>query len=263
MKDKLIFEEILQKAKVRLLNLHRDSGTGHVGGNFSCIDALLTLYHLNLGEKDQFVLSKGHSAGALYVTLWSMGLISEDDLKQYCKDGTGFPAHPSGNRIPGVIFGTGSLGHGPSLSAGIALASTLKNQRIKVFCLCSDGEWQEGSCWEALIFSVHNQISNLTIMIDQNNLQGFGATKDIVSYSDLESRIKAFGANVLTVDGHNFIEIDNAIKLENNKVPKVIILRTIKGIGFDYQGKVESHYLPLTEDSYEKALENFKNGKFS
>ena len=126
---KQIIDKIFFKAKLRLLKLHYESKLGHLGGNLSSIDCLLTLYHMILNENDLFVLSKGHSACALYISLWSKGLISEKTLKTYGKDGTVLPAHPSGKKIPGLLFSTGSLGHGPSLSAGLAIASKLKNKR--------------------------------------------------------------------------------------------------------------------------------------
>ena len=149
------FKSSLKAAKLRLLKMHYDSNCGHLGGNFSCIDALMTLYHLAMTPSDRFILSKGHSAGALYITLWSMGKLNDSDLKTFCKDNTRLPGHPCGPGIPGLRFSTGSSGHGPSLAAGIALALRHKNSSNRVYCLCSDGEWQEGSGWEALVWLMH------------------------------------------------------------------------------------------------------------
>src|ERR1700691_3151728 len=174
--------ELLLKAKLRLLQMHYESGVGHIGGNLSCFDILMTLYHSVLEPHDKFVLSKGHSAGALYVTLWSLGLLTDDDLKTFHKDGTRLSGHPPVHGISEIAFATGSLGHGLGLSAGVVLAKKLKGETGRVFCLTSDGEWNEGSNWEALIFSSHHRL-NVTLIVDLNGLQGFGRTRDV---ADLE-----------------------------------------------------------------------------
>jgi len=244
------FPDTLRKAKIRLLELHYEAKCGHLGGNFSCIDALITLYHRVMGPDDRFVLSKGHSAGALYVTLWSLGRLSDADLRTFTQDDTLLPGHPSGSGIPGLMFSTGSLGHGPSLAAGLALAARHKGLDHQVFCLCSDGEWQEGSCWEALAFAVHQRLENLTILIDQNGLQGFGRTSDVISCDDLTPRIAAFGADVQKVNGHDPDGIINAIVAPTNHAPRVLTLDTVKGRGLHFEGQLESHYLPLSEANY-------------
>jgi transketolase len=151
------------------------------------------------------------------------------------------------------MFPTGSLGHGPSLSAGLALAAKKQKTGRKVYCLCSDGEWQEGSCWEALIFSVHHKLDNLTILIDQNRLQGFGTTEQVTSCGDLQPRLSSFGANVLICDGHNHEQILDALKSPTDQ-PKIILLTTVKGRGTLYENKMESHYLPLTLENYEFSM---------
>src|SRR5258708_23080629 len=132
--------ELLLRSKLRLLQMHFESKVGHIGGNLSCFDVLMALYHNVLGPFDKFVLSKGHSAGSLYVTLWSLGLLSDDDLKTFHKDGTRLSGHPPVPSIPEISFATGSLGHGLSLSAGLALAKKLKREEGRIFCLTSDGE---------------------------------------------------------------------------------------------------------------------------
>lgn len=244
------FADTMQAAKLRLLELHHQSGLGHIGGNFSCIDALLVLHHCVMEPDDRFVLSKGHAAGALYVTLWSKGLLSDDDLSTFAADDSSLPAHPSGAGIPGLMFATGSLGHGPSLSAGLALSAKHNSSSRRVFCVCSDGEWQEGSCWEALIFAVHQQLDNLTILIDQNGLQGFGTTSEVISCSDLTPRLSGFGADVSKVDGHHPEQIIEALSAPMQGVPRIVVLDTIKGKGLHFAGKLESHYLPFTDESY-------------
>jgi transketolase len=242
------FTKNLANSKQRLLEMHSESNAGHVGGNLSCFDALFVLFQLIFNKEDRFVLSKGHAAGALYTVLWSLGKISNAELATFCKNDTKFPGHPSGTGIPGLLFPTGSLGHGPSLSAGLAMAAKKQKSGRKVYCLCSDGEWQEGSCWEALIFAVHHNLDNLTILIDQNKLQGFGSTEEVISCENLEQRIASFGANVLSCDGHDHEAILHTLECPTT-LPKIILLNTVKGKGTLYENKIESHYLPLTPEN--------------
>jgi transketolase len=247
------FDNLLKTTKRRLLEMHHYSKSGHLGGNFSCIDALMVLHHLVMKPDDRFILSKGHSAGALYATLWSLGKLKDSDLETFGKDNTLLPSHPSGAGIPDLLFPTGSLGHGPSLAAGLALAAKHQKSDRQIYCLCSDGEWQEGSCWEALVFSVHHQLNNLTVIIDQNGLQGFGKTEEVISCSDVTPRISSFGAHVQRIDGHNYTGISKSLENKSSKRPNVLVLDTIKGKDLHFEGQMESHYLPLSDDQYRLA----------
>ncbi len=153
--------------------------------------------------RDSFVLSKGHSAGALYTALWSLGRLGDDDLALFHRDETLLSGHPPAAGIPDIRFATGSLGHGLSLAAGTALGLKLARRAGSVYCMTSDGEWQEGSTWEALIFAVHHRLRNLTVLVDLNDLQGFGSTHDVASMRELPKRIESFDADVRVVDGHD------------------------------------------------------------
>ncbi len=139
-----VLSETFRSARKRLLKMHYESGVGHIGGNLSCLDVLLVLHHEYIGPSERFILSKGHSVGALYVTLWSRGLLSDAQLEQFHRDDTLLAGHPPAAGLPGISFATGSLGHGLSLAAGTALALKLKRAGGSVYCLASDGEWQEG-----------------------------------------------------------------------------------------------------------------------
>jgi transketolase len=250
-KSDLEVEQILLKCKKRLLQMHYHAGSGHIGGNFSCIDSLVVLHHCIMNNADRFILSKGHSAAALYVALWSLGLLTDEDLASFTRDNTSLASHPSCLAIPGLLFPTGSLGHGPSLAAGIALALKHTDCNNKVYCLCSDGEWQEGSCWEALIFSIHHKLDNLVILIDQNGFQGFGTTQEVISCSDLSPRIASFGAFVQTVDGHSISQLKSSLQNTNqSEMPRVVIMNTKKANGLHFEGLLHSHYLPMTADEF-------------
>lgn len=249
-----LLQETLVKVKSKLLETHYLTNTGHIGGNFSCIDALVVLHHHTMQEGDKFILSKGHSAAALYATLWSLGKISDDELATFSKDGTRLGGHPSDLSLPDVTFSTGSLGHGPSLASGLAYGLKVQKSSNRVFCVCSDGEWQEGSCWEALIFSAHQKLNNLTIIIDLNKLQGFGTTSEVASFEDLQQKIESFGVFVERFNGHDIEALMRGLRTQHSDKPVVLILDTIKGNGLHFEDKLESHYLPINKAQYQDAL---------
>jgi len=230
--------------------MHFESGVGHIGGNLSCLDILLVIYHHVLTESDQFVLSKGHAAGALYVTLWTTGKLSEDDLMQFHRDNTLLSGHPPPQGIPGIQFATGSLGHGTGLSSGLALGMRLAGKSGRVICLTSDGEWNEGSSWESLIFAKHQGLSNLAVIVDENGLQGFGTTAEVANLAPLSERFRAFGLTTLEIDGHDSTAISEALRTSSDG-PLMIVARTIKGCGVSFmENQLAWHYLPMNQDQY-------------
>jgi len=242
-------QRILHKAHIRLFEMHYKAHAGHLGPNLSALDGLITLFHAIMDEDDRFVLSKGHAAGALYVTLWTLHLLSDADLDSFCAEGARLAGHPHGD-LPSVRFPTGSLGHGPSLACGLALAARHTEQNRRVWCFCGDGEWQEGACWEALSFAVHHKLGNMTILIDVNGLQGFGTTSEVNSFENLPCRIESFGAHVVHADGHDPASILEALSLRSAESPNVVLLKTVKGKGLKNEGQVSCHYLPLSEEEY-------------
>lgn len=245
--------DLRRKAKLRLLQMHYESGVGHLGGNLSALDILLCLYHFTLHKDDLFVLSKGHGAGALYVTLWSIGALTDDDLRQFHQDGTRLSGHPPAVGIPEIIFATGSLGHGLGLACGLALGKKLKGEAGRVFCLTSDGEWNEGSCWESLIFLTHHGLDNLITIVDCNGLQGFGTTRDVANLEPLSEKFRTFGMDVLEVDGHAIQDIHAAVNQAHSR-PLAVVAKTIKGCGVSFmENRMEWHYLPLNAQQYEQA----------
>ncbi|MGH9561709.1 MAG: transketolase [Terracidiphilus sp.] len=246
--------ELLMRAKQRLLKMHYESGVGHIGGNLSCLDILMTLYHEILQAEDAFVLSKGHAAGALYVTLWSRGSLSDDDLRSFHKDGTRLSGHPPVRGIPEILFATGSLGHGLSLSCGLALAKKLKQEPGRVYCLMSDGEWNEGSNWEALTFLKHHRLDNLTLIVDLNGMQGMGPTRDVADLEPLADKFRAFGLPTIEVDGHNCDLMAAALR-QREFDPVAIVAKTTKGKGISFmENRFEWHYLPVREEQYRQAM---------
>jgi transketolase len=250
--------ELARRARRRLLQMHFEAGVGHIGGNLSCLDALLVLHHEIMKPADSFILSKGHAAGALYVTLWTLGRLSDDDLATFHRDGTLLAGHPAAGWSRSIPFATGSLGHGLPDAAGMALGYRLQSREGRIFCLTSDGEWQEGSNWEALIFASHHQLTNLTVVIDANHLQGFGTTSAVASMDPLEPKFRGFQVDVSSVDGHDHLAIREALNTRTSR-PQIILLRTIKGHSVSFmENAMEWHYLPLSAEQYRIAMQEIE-----
>jgi transketolase len=248
-------EDLLRQAKCRLLKMHYEAGVGHIGGNLSVLDSLTLIFIEYLIDEAKVVLSKGHGAGALYIALWTVGVLSDDDLNTFHCDGTKLPGHPPSFGYQNIPFATGSLGHGLSLASGLALGKKFSNKSDRVFCITSDGEWQEGSTWEALIFASHNKLNNMTVLIDKNGLQGFGSTGQVASMNKLEDRLSSFDIDVVCVNGHDLHAIRNALNKKQNRLT-IIILETVKGKGISFmENKMEWHYLPLTQADYKQAIQ--------
>jgi len=250
----LTSHELRVQARRRLLRMHFESGVGHIGGNLSCLDILLELFHQRMGADDQFVLSKGHAAGALYITLWATGALPESQLTSFHRDGTLLSGHPPASGVPGISFATGSLGHGLSLAAGLALSRRWLTRESAVYCLTSDGEWNEGSMWESLIFAAHQGLRNLCIIVDQNGLQGFGSTLEVADLSPLADKFRSFGLTVLCVDGHAEQILPEPEAIPPHRGPLIILAQTVKGKGVSFmENRMEWHYLPLRAEQYHQA----------
>jgi transketolase len=250
--DALDLQRLAVHARRRLLRMHFESRIGHLGGNLSALDALLALHHGVMGPADNFILSKGHAAGALYITLWSLGVLAEGDLATFHADGTLLAGHPVPGWSAHIPVATGSLGHGFPVALGMALARHLNGEPGHVYCLTSDGEWQEGAMWEALIFLAHRKLTNITVFVDLNGLQGFGSTREVASMDDLGKRVEGFGIPVMHVDGHDHRAIAAAARAHPGAM---IVLHTVKGKGVSFmENRMEWHYLPLSGEQYAAAL---------
>lgn len=248
--------------KTILQMIHR-AHVSHIGAAFSIIDVLYVLYFKianvnaeNVGDinRDRIILSKGHASAALYAVLAYKGLLPMDYLNTYAVNGGKLPCHIDKEISPGLDASTGSLGHGLGLACGLALASKADGLKNRIFVLLGDGECNEGSVWEAIMFAVAQKLTNLTIIIDKNNLQAFGYNKDIIKQDNLEKQFESFGCNVLSIDGHNLTQIENALK-ENTSKPKVIIANTVKGKGVSFmENRLEWHYKSPNDDEYKAAM---------
>jgi transketolase len=256
--------EILNKLRLDclkdILRLYMKANAGHIGASLSCLDILLYLYFSYMNKEDKFILSKGHAALALYVVLAKKGLIDERLLETYYNNGTLLAAHPPCNReLKAIPFGTGSLGHGLSVATGLALSNRFTNQSNNVFCLLSDGDCNEGSTWEAVLFASQHKLKNLYVIIDRNNLQGFGKSEEVLNLEPLADKWKSFNFDVIVADnGNDFFSLDSSFKIlnkMNSDKPKCIIAKTVKGNGVSFmENRLEWHYLPMTNEQYLQAL---------
>lgn len=254
---------LLYEAQVKLLGLYKTANAGHIGASLSCLQILIFIVQkLMVQKEDKLILSKGHAAGALYTVLDQANKLSGQDLSQFYKNGTQLAAHPPCSRaIEAIPFGTGSLGHGLGLAVGLALSTRYNGKKNKVFVVLSDGELNEGSTWEAVMFAAHMKISNLYVFVDKNGLQGIGKTEEVINLTNLAEKFSMFGWDVSTSSkGNNFVDLDFALSaLRHEEKPKIIICNTIKGCGVSYmEDKVEWHYLPMNDMQYDQALKEVK-----
>jgi transketolase len=263
-KAKKNLNEIKKECVLTMLGLYKKVQAGHIGSSLSCLDILVYLYFCRMNPRDKFILSKGHAAAALYTVLEKAGFISKEELNSYYQNGTLLAAHPPCcGKLNGITFGTGSLGHGLSLATGLALSTKFTKKKTNVYCVISDGDINEGSTWEAIIFAGHHKLKNLTVIVDNNCIQAFGFSKDILDMEPLQSKFRDFNFEVVEVkNGNDFQELEKAFKkldkIDSQK-PRCIIAKTTKGSGVSYmENKIEWHYLPMNDEQYDLAISQFE-----
>ncbi len=264
--EELSLREIALKLRIYVVNSIFLAKSGHPGSSLSCLDILLYLYKkvlrvdcnkADLENRDRFVLSKGHAVPALYAVLAEAGFLNFEDLKSLRKFGSFLQGHPNMNSTKGVEMSTGSLGQGISAACGMAAGLKLNNSSARVYCLLGDGELQEGQVFEALCFACHNKLSNLTFIVDNNGLQIDGSIEEVAGFKNLEEKFKAFGLEVLNVDGHNFFELEKVfekVEIVKDK-PTIIVAKTIKGKGVSFmENKAAWHGKAPNEEEHKIAI---------
>lgn len=253
--------------QIRLLDLETvfRAGAGHIGGEMSAIDILTTLYFHTLRVnpqqpddplRDRFILSKGHTACALYVTLAMRGFFDKRVLHSFLQPHSALNGHPNRVKVIGVETNTGPLGHGLPVGVGMAKAARISAHDWRVFVLCGDGELQEGSNWEAIMAASQFGLGNLTLIVDHNRLQQGARLADTNDLAPLAEKFSAFGWQVVTIDGHDISQIANALDgcSSHSKVPLCVIANTFKGQGISFmKDKVEWHHKVPDAEQYEQA----------
>lgn len=259
--ERMTLQKRAFSVKLRFLAMYKKANAGHIGSSLSCTEVLVLLKFAWMREEDTFVLSKGHAAGALYSVLAEEGKLSSAQIDSFYQEGTTLPALPPFNAIKEIPFATGSLGYGLSVSAGMALASKLKGEKRRFFCVTSDGELNEGSVWEAALFIAHHRLTNVVWIIDRNRIQAIGRTEDVLAIEPLEAKLRSFGYHVLRAEGHD-LEALLAARDEGEAVlsagggPLVIIADTFKGNGVSFMhDTVDCHYLPMSDVQYALAVQ--------
>lgn len=260
-------KEASSEIRKLMLEALRPNESHHIGCAFSVVDIITYLYFdkLNINPKnykdknrDIFLLSKGHAALALYATLCYKGFFSKKRLLTYDQDGSDIPEHASVH-VQGVEFSTGSLGHALPVGIGYATSYLNDKKKNKVYVLLSDGELDEGSNWEAIMYASHHKITNLVVIVDKNGYQGYSDTEKVLDLSPLKRKFGAFGWEVIETEGHDFEKLKTSFnKSHSLSKPKIIIANTIKGKGIPYfEGRFDSHYKSIDEEIKKKIIEEF------
>jgi len=260
------YRQIASEIRKDILRMHARSQSSHVGSALSCVDILVVLYFnvLKVGRKglndkyrDRLILSKGHAASALYASLASRHFFPKKILEGYCVDGGKLPGHVTMKCVPGVEASSGSLGHGLSIGAGMAIAARGQTHPYRVFVVLGDGECNEGSVWEAAMFAAHHRLDGLTAIIDFNGLQAFGKTGSILNLEPIVAKWESFGWAVREVDGHDceqMAEMLNQVPFERSR-PSVVIARTLKGKGVSFmEDSLVWHYKSPSKDELRISL---------
>ena len=261
--------ELARRIRIHSLEMVHKVNASHIGSCLSIADLLAVLYEKILlfksddpkfVERDRFILSKGHAAAALYAVLSEKGFFPVHLLDEYCQNGSILAGHAS-HYVPGVELSTGSLGHGLPVACGIALSGKRQKSSYRSFVLMSDGELDEGSNWETILFAPQHKLDNLVVIVDYNKFQGFGAVKDVIDLDPMVDKWCAFNWAVREIDGHDCNEIEKALKaipFEKNK-PSVIIANTVKGKGVSYmENTLAWHYKSPDSEQLKQALEELR-----
>lgn len=273
----MLFQKLEDKAnqiRLDILNAIKIAGKGHIGGSYSIVDILVTLYYGNIicfdsknpdwEGRDRFLLSKGHAGIALYAVLADLGFIPKDELN-FLNNQRMLGEHPD-HLIPGVETISGSLGHGLSIASGMALADKL-DEKIdrKTIVLLGDGECYEGSVWEGVNFSSHHKLNNLCAIVDRNKLITHGSTEEINSLGSMKDKFLSFGWDVCEVDGHDLkklLKFFESFKQNNYNNPIALIANTVKGKGVSFmENNFAWHHGGINEENFQIAEKELKNIK--
>tara|TARA_X000000950_G_C13805152_1_gene615272 strand:+ start:61 stop:870 length:810 start_codon:yes stop_codon:yes gene_type:complete len=258
------------KIRRHALNMTKNGSSSHIGSILSIADILAVLYSSVMRinpkkpyweKRDKFILSKGHAGAGVYAALAEMGYFPVEELNKHYKNGSNFSGHVSHVNIPGVEFSTGSLGHGLGVGCGIAYANKLDAKDQFTYVLLSDGECDEGSNWEAILFASHHKLKKLIAIVDYNKIQSLKSTKETLDLEPFQDKWISFGWKVINVNGHSHEELLNAFhEAKKSSKPNCIIANTIKGKGVSFmENSVLWHYRSPQGEEYEKALKELED----
>ena len=266
MRDSKMLNKITCTIRKDIVSMIHKSKSGHPGGSLSAVEILTALYfdEMNIDatnpkmeNRDRFVLSKGHAAPVLYATLAEKGFFNKEELNSLRKINSMLQGHPDMKNIPGVDMSTGSLGQGFSVACGMAMASKLDDAPWRVYAVLGDGEVQEGIIWEAAMSAAHYKLDNMVAFLDCNGLQIDGKVENVMNIGSIVDKFKAFGWNVIEIDGHNFEQIFDALDIARDTTgkPTIIVAKTVKGKGVSFmENEAGWHGTAPSDSDLEKAL---------
>lgn len=264
------YDALAKTVRRRILEMICRTRGPHLGSSFSCVELLVGLYFHALKtspedaenpRRDRFIFSKGHASPALYAVLFERGFLSRKDIDGFAVNGGSLQQHPDYNPRGGIEVSTGSLGHGLSVGTGMAYALKRDGNPARVFVIVSDGELNEGSTWEAILFAAQHKLDNLVLVVDNNRMQALGFTRDTIALDPLEQKFAAFNWAVEVIDGHGFPSIIGAydrLPFERDK-PSVIVAETVKGKGVSFmENNLHWHYCYPMEDELTQACKELE-----
>lgn len=258
--------ELALRIRRHAVRMTHSGKSSHVGAVLSMADIIAVLYGKILAkrpeepewpERDRFILSKGHAGAGVYAVLAETGYFPVKELEKHCRNGSNLSGHVSHKGVPGVELSTGSLGHGLSIGAGMAYAAGMDGKSHRVFVLMSDGECDEGSNWEAILFAAHHKLTNLIAIVDYNKIQSLAPVADTIELEPFADKWRAFGWDVSEVDGHDHEALLNALNINcaQKEKPTCIIAHTVKGKGVSFmENTVLWHYRSPQGEEYKKAI---------
>ncbi|MEG3029410.1 MAG: transketolase [Oscillospiraceae bacterium] len=264
--DKKFLQTKAVEIRQGIIKAVHSAKSGHPGGSLSVADTLTYLYFEKMNidpknptwsERDRLVLSKGHTAPALYATLAERGYFDKSELLKLRKVGAMLQGHPDMKGVPGVDMSTGSLGQGISAAVGMALGAKISNKKYTTYAILGDGELQEGQVWEAAMAAAHYKLDNLVAVVDNNNLQIDGKVSDVMSVYPIDGKFASFGWNVATCDAHDFESLNDAFEKTNEKngKPWVIIQKSVKGKGVSFmENNAAWHGTPPNDEQFEQGM---------
>lgn len=265
--EKKYLEEMARQIRCLSVESIYRAQSGHPGGSLSAADILSVLYFdiMNIDpqdptyrQRDRLILSKGHGAPAYYAALALRGYFDTGRLNHLRQGEEELQGHPSMHKTPGVDYSSGSLGQGLSIANGMALYAMKNGLPSTIFCLCGDGELEEGQIWEAVMAGAHYKLSNVVLIVDDNGLQIDGHVADVMNHAPLKGKFLAFGWSVLEVDGHNIESLQKAFHSIYRKAerPTVLLAKTVKGKGVSFmENQVSWHGSAPTKEQYEQAMQ--------
>lgn len=251
------YSQLAREARRKILTMISHAGTSHAASNLSVIDIATVLYE-NLKEGDEVVWSKGWAAASVYYFLAKQGKIPYEDLDKFGQEIDGKIPYLglAETTVPGVLVNSGSVGHGLPVAVGMAYGKKLAGEKGNIYCIMSDGELNEGTVWESAMLAAHLKLDNLIAIVDRNGWQAMGRTEDVIDLSPLREKWKAFGWDTDEVNGHDYEDLESAIRFRDDVMkPVVIVANTIKGFGISFMADhLLYHYRHVDEETLQKAL---------